>query len=1024
MNRFLPLLNFFLFLNCCFLVSAPHAADLPSQAITLSFDLRNNLVFGKSTVSLPAGTQLRLTGNGLKNFKIYKISENGKKPVPFTSPHTVSLPEKAHNQIFALSWQVITKTNKTGSANLVSTDGITLTGRWHPLPDRKILFSLKADLPRGFSGITEADNLRMQHIRGRHILTASAPQPLYSINFAAGPYIIRSTKIGSTSLYTYFFAEDAHLAASYLAKAKQYIRHFEQLIGPFPYARYSIVENRLPSGYGMPGYTLLGQSVIRLPFIKDTSLGHEILHSWFGNSLQTDNSGNWSEGLTTYLADQSFAQKRNKGKEYRKNQLIRYQSRVHEDNLFTLTDFGQSGDSRPMAEKMRAIGYDKGSMFFHMLRREIGDKTFFRALRTLYQKNKNKSIGWPDLETTFSREAGKDLSRFFGQWLLRNDIPNIALHDAVLEHIEGREVVSFTVTQKNKTPYLLKLPVVITTLTGTSRQTIAIKSQNQKVSLSVDSLPTAITLDPDYDLMRTLTAEELPPVWIRFLTAEQKTVVLPDKDKLERYLPLMAELERQGCKLIAGKQLKNSDLNSGSFLFLGDTRHTRGLFGPVTHSAKGFTLDVRNNPLARGQVMVLVYSESTEETSSVIHRINHYGTYSFLYFLKGQIQEKQITAAQDGIQSDLLPLPQGIPVREVQSFGDIIDSLGQSRVVYVGETHTDPGAHILQLQVIQALYTKNPELMIGMEMFPRSAQQALDEYISGKITDEREFLLQSKYFDVWGFDYRLYRGILDFARKHHIPVKGLNLDKDIVSTVFKKGSTDSLNDRQWQQVAAERDLTLPGYRERLEATHSMHARSPHGANFSGFLQAQAMWDETMAESIVLALQENPQKKMVVLAGTGHVYKDSAIPARVARRQQVSQSVLIANNGLDTGKKLGEHADFLMFTENVPLSPAGKIGVVLQETEKKDDTPASVRIVQINPAGQADDAGLRTNDVISAVDDFPVATIGALKAGLMGKKPGDTVKLSIQRGTKSLTINVKLSNMDMAAMALPPGHPRK
>jgi len=48
--------------------------------------------------------------------------------------------------------------------------------------------------------------------------------------------------------------------------------------------------------------------VVRLPFITETSLGHEVLHSWFGNSVEVDaGQGNWCEGLTTYLADQAFA---------------------------------------------------------------------------------------------------------------------------------------------------------------------------------------------------------------------------------------------------------------------------------------------------------------------------------------------------------------------------------------------------------------------------------------------------------------------------------------------------------------------------------------------------------------------------------------------------------------------------------------------------------------------------------------------------------------------------------------------
>ena len=133
----------------------------------------------------------------------------------------------------------------------------------------------------------------------------------------------------------------------------EYVQRYEALIGPFPYKRYSIVENRLPTGYGMPSFTLLGQAVVRLPFIKDISLGHEVLHSWFGNAIDNDAGGNRCEGLTTLLADQTYAEEKGNGAASRKNQLLRYQAYVGQNNEVAVLDFQHGGDSQPMARKMR-----------------------------------------------------------------------------------------------------------------------------------------------------------------------------------------------------------------------------------------------------------------------------------------------------------------------------------------------------------------------------------------------------------------------------------------------------------------------------------------------------------------------------------------------------------------------------------------------------------------------------------------------------------------------------------------------
>ncbi len=91
---------------------------------------------------------------------------------------------------------------------------------------------------------------------------------------------------------------------------------------------------------------------------------------------------------------------------------------------------------------------------------------------------------------------------------------------------------------------------------------------------------------------------------------------------------------------------------------------------------------------------------------------------------------------------------------------------------------------------------KIQKLAIGMEMFPSSSQPALDRYtLSGEEVDERTFLKESDYYNVWRFDYRFFQDILHFARKNHIPVIGLNLDRQIVSEVFRSGGTDSLTKR-------------------------------------------------------------------------------------------------------------------------------------------------------------------------------------------------------------------------------------
>ena len=105
-------------------------------------------------------------------------------------------------------------------------------------------------------------------------------------------------------LATYFLADNAGLADEYLDATAKYLDAYVPLLGAYPFEQFAVVENFFASGLGMPSFTLLGSGSIKRHYVQPYALGHEIVHSWIGNSVlnRTDN-GNWVEGLTTYLAN-------------------------------------------------------------------------------------------------------------------------------------------------------------------------------------------------------------------------------------------------------------------------------------------------------------------------------------------------------------------------------------------------------------------------------------------------------------------------------------------------------------------------------------------------------------------------------------------------------------------------------------------------------------------------------------------------------------------------------------------------
>ena len=215
----------------------------------------------------------------------------------------------------------------------------------------------------------------------------------------------------------------------------------------------------------------------------------------------------------------------------------------------------------------------------------------------------------------------------------------------------------------------------------------------------------------------------------------------------------------------------------------------------------------------------------------------------------------------------------------------------------------------------------------------------------------------------------------------------LNQEKEIVSKVFKEGAA-ALTAEELAKIPADRDLTIPGYRERITDVFAMHGQHSTPEQINGFFQAQAIWDETMAESVTAFLNAHPESRMAVLAGQGHTDKATAIPPRVARRMPAIRQAVILNSeneALDQSE-----ADYLIFSKPVELPPAAVLGVMLAET------PDGPLVQELSEKSKAGAAGIQKKDVILALDDEPIATIDDLKIILLSREIGKQVTVRIKR----------------------------
>jgi aminopeptidase N len=117
------------------------------------------------------------------------------------------------------------------------------------------------------------------------------PFPQQQILLIASKYVITEDRHSEPDLMTFLYAPEPQIDHAYILATKRYLDLYGCLHGPYPYQKFALVENFRQTCLGMPSFTLLGDQVIRLPFIVSTSYGHEILYNSIENESLRDLHG-------------------------------------------------------------------------------------------------------------------------------------------------------------------------------------------------------------------------------------------------------------------------------------------------------------------------------------------------------------------------------------------------------------------------------------------------------------------------------------------------------------------------------------------------------------------------------------------------------------------------------------------------------------------------------------------------------------------------------------------------------------
>ena len=541
----------------------------------------------------------------------------------------------------------------------ISEQGVFLSGDtiWYPQfeIDALIAFSLSVDLPGAWDAVSQGTRARHELEGGRRRVRWESPEPQEGIWLVAGRYSEYAARAGAVEALVFLRAPDPALARQYLDATAGYLDLYSSLLGPYPYGKWAAVENFWETGYGMPSFTLLGPKVIRFPFILHSSYPHEILHSWWGNGVFTDVSGgNWSEGLTAYLADHLVKEQRGEGAEYRQTTLQKYADYVLSGRDLPLTAFRSRHGT-----VTEAVGYGKSAMLFHMLRLELGDETFVAGLRGLWAGKRFASATFEDLRAAFEAASKRDLGWFFGQWVGRTGAPQIRIAGVHRGGADGSELTLTLEQTQPGEPYRLRVPVAVT-VEGAAEATVSVLEMASRTAEAtfarLRGRPLRVDVDPAFDLFRRLDRSEIPPALSQALGAEKTLVLLPSgappalaaayrtlADALNQSGPgaveiredrEVAELPRDRAVFLLGWEnrflaaLRGALAGSDAAIGEGDVRLERTTLPRAGHA---FALTVRH-PADPALTLSWIALDAPAAAEPLGRKLPHYHKFSYLAF--------------------------------------------------------------------------------------------------------------------------------------------------------------------------------------------------------------------------------------------------------------------------------------------------------------------------------------------------------------------------------------------------------
>jgi aminopeptidase N len=339
------------------------------------------------------------------------------------------------------------------------------------------------------------------------------PIPTYLMVIAAAP--LTPTQLGETACglaavrrcvtQTVWTAPEqvVHMPGHF-ARADDIVRFFARLIAPFPYEQLGHVQSSTRFG-GMENAGAIFYADRLFRRAEGVSVGliaHEVAHQWFGNSATEREWGHlWlSEGFATYFA--ALYTRHAFGDSAFQAEMAGIRNAIVRSPVVAERPVLDTAQTELLA-LLNANSYQKGGFVLHMLRQEVGDSAFFRAIRAYYEAHRHANAMTDDLQDAMQKEAARDLGWFFDQWLRRSGFAEVTWR---WEHDDASSTVTLHLTQGERFgPYRFPLRLEVVDAAGNALDVLVEVPARASATIALPGRwferPRSVRVDPHVELL-------------------------------------------------------------------------------------------------------------------------------------------------------------------------------------------------------------------------------------------------------------------------------------------------------------------------------------------------------------------------------------------------------------------------------------------------------------------------------------------------------------------------------------------